>query len=166
MHKKPVSAITVTELCKYADINRNTFYAHYESPSALLSSIEAEFTQTFINKVEHSLDSHQYNNLMYRLCAYLEQNRDACRVLVVLQNSQENVFTRIHNYFRPRITERWARESSLDHSKTESFYVFIAGGSASLIEEWVQSDFQKSPEEIAKMIEEILITLNKHMLKN
>lgn len=166
MQEKSITSITVTELCKQADINRNTFYSHYRSPGELLSSIEGEFTRAFIHKVEQSLDHPRYNDLMYRLCAYLEQNRDTCRALVSLENNQEDVFARIHHYFRPRIVKKWAAESVLDYSKVDSFYVFIAGGSGSLIKEWVETDFQQSPEEISSMIENIMITLHKHMLYN
>lgn len=166
MEEKPVTLITVTELCKHADINRNTFYSHYRSPSELLFNIKKEFTRTFINKVEQSLDQPQYNDLMYRLCVYLEQNRETCRALVTLQHSGEDVFTRIHHYFHPRIVNKWAQESALEYSDVDALYVFIAGGSRSLIEEWVYADFQQSPKEISDRIENIMRTLHKHMLNH
>ncbi|MDX6152704.1 TetR-like C-terminal domain-containing protein [Marinococcus sp. PL1-022] len=166
MEEKSITSITVTELCKHADINRNTFYAHYRSPNELLADIEKEFTRAFIHKVEQSLDRPRYNDLMYRLCVYLEQNKSTCRALVKLQSNREDVFTRIHHYFHPRIVQKWVQENSLDYSNVDALYVFIAGGSRALIEEWVETDFQQSPEEISSMIENIMITLHKHMLYN
>jgi len=42
MKQKAISKITPTELCRHADVNRNTFYAHYSSPYDLLIQIESE----------------------------------------------------------------------------------------------------------------------------
>ena len=45
MQHTPVEKITVKELCAAADINRATFYAHYETMIALLEEIELEKSQ-------------------------------------------------------------------------------------------------------------------------
>ena len=42
MQKKPISKITIKELCENADINRTTFYAHYTDQYDLLKHIEDE----------------------------------------------------------------------------------------------------------------------------
>lgn len=42
MKETPVERITVKELCAAADINRATFYAHYDTLTALLEEIEVE----------------------------------------------------------------------------------------------------------------------------
>ena len=40
MTKKPISKITIKELCENADINRTTFYSHYSDQYDLLRQIE------------------------------------------------------------------------------------------------------------------------------
>ena len=42
LKEKPVSRITVKELCDLAEINRATFYTHYSDPFDLLEKLEAE----------------------------------------------------------------------------------------------------------------------------
>ena len=42
MKETPVEKITVKELCAAADINRATFYAHYDTLTTLLEEIEVE----------------------------------------------------------------------------------------------------------------------------
>lgn len=41
---KPISRITVTELCRKAGLNRNTFYSHYRSPSNCLTKLRLRFS--------------------------------------------------------------------------------------------------------------------------
>src|SRR5690625_6050164 len=42
LKKKQIFSITVKEICELADINRSTFYAHYDNPFDLLEQIEQE----------------------------------------------------------------------------------------------------------------------------
>jgi AcrR family transcriptional regulator len=42
LREKPVSRITVKELCDIAEINRATFYTHYRDPFDLLEKLEEE----------------------------------------------------------------------------------------------------------------------------
>jgi len=51
--QKPISEITVKEVCEIADINRSTFYTHYSDHYDLLSKIEEEITED-MNKYLHS----------------------------------------------------------------------------------------------------------------
>ena len=44
---KPISKITVKEICDKAEINRGTFYKHYQDCYDLLEKIEAEGIQEF-----------------------------------------------------------------------------------------------------------------------
>jgi AcrR family transcriptional regulator len=42
MKDKPITKITIKELCENADVNRTTFYAHYRDQYDLLQQIEEE----------------------------------------------------------------------------------------------------------------------------
>ena len=45
LHEKPLDKITVSDVVRHANINRSTFYAHYENIPAVLNSL---LQQTFI----------------------------------------------------------------------------------------------------------------------
>lgn len=45
LEEKDLSAITVTDICKTADINRGTFYKYYRDVSDLFYQIEKEFSE-------------------------------------------------------------------------------------------------------------------------
>ena len=48
---KPLGEITVTELCKAADINRKTFYNYYSDVSMVVDEIEDEIAQEFASSI-------------------------------------------------------------------------------------------------------------------
>ena len=54
LEKKPFEYITVSEICKKADVNRSTFYLHYENTQDLLIEttqyVLKNFYEYFIGK--------------------------------------------------------------------------------------------------------------------
>ena len=56
--------ITVKALCQTADINRATFYSHYETLSALMEEIEYEEAKQLFDSLDNLLTDES------QLCAY------------------------------------------------------------------------------------------------
>ena len=48
LKEKPLNKITVTDICKMADINRSTFYSYYEDVYALLTQMITGLTISYI----------------------------------------------------------------------------------------------------------------------
>ncbi|HAJ53075.1 MAG TPA: TetR/AcrR family transcriptional regulator, partial [Lactobacillus sp.] len=42
LETKALDDVTVTEICRQADLNRGTFYLHFQSPLALFEQIEID----------------------------------------------------------------------------------------------------------------------------
>ncbi|MER2172017.1 MAG: TetR/AcrR family transcriptional regulator, partial [Psychrobacillus psychrodurans] len=51
LQEKNLNKITVTEICKEADINRGTFYSYYNDPFDLMRSIEDEMIENMMSKI-------------------------------------------------------------------------------------------------------------------
>lgn len=54
--KKSIEKITIKELCELADINKSTFYSHYEDIYALSDAMEYEMVLTIISSIPRDLD--------------------------------------------------------------------------------------------------------------
>lgn len=52
-HKK-IHEVTVTDICKKANINRGTFYTHYKDAYDLLKSIEDELFNQILEYIEET----------------------------------------------------------------------------------------------------------------
>ncbi len=152
MRGKPIGKITPTELCRHADINRNTFYAHYLSPEALLSSIEDEL----YTEINRSLtDSPSDGNVLSMLTEILEairKNGDLCKVLFSERGDKE-FLRRIVNIARDKCVAAWrAAGMTEEGGLMEMLYSYTASGSVAVIEGWIREDMALSPEEIARFI--------------
>ena len=53
MQEKPISRITIKAICEDADVNRSTYYSHYQDQFDQLNRIEMEF----IDGINEYLDS-------------------------------------------------------------------------------------------------------------
>ena len=54
--KKPLEKISVKELCESADINKSTFYSHYEDIYALSDALEHEMVLSIISSIPRDRD--------------------------------------------------------------------------------------------------------------
>lgn len=54
--KKALEKISVKELCELANINKSTFYSHYEDIHALSDALEYELVLKVVSSIPHDLD--------------------------------------------------------------------------------------------------------------
>lgn len=66
LKKYPVEQITVSEICRIAEINRATFYRYYENPYDLLSAQENEmFDEIQASALEYRDDIDKLTELIF-----------------------------------------------------------------------------------------------------
>ena len=75
--EKPIEKISVTEICREADINRGTFYAHYSDPYELKRSLEDQLSDALAHRLQESGLKRLTSLQTLRL---LSENRELCRV--------------------------------------------------------------------------------------
>lgn len=93
LKEKPVSRITVKEVCALAQLNRATFYAHYSDCFALMESIENELIEAFEKSLRY-VNSFDVTALIEAIYDMVDQNQEACRVLI-LGNTSSTVLMRM-----------------------------------------------------------------------
>lgn len=153
MCERPIEKITVTDLCNKADVNRNTFYNHYSSPSELLSQIQDEL----FNKIKNSIDEHiSVNNstemLLTEICQAIGDNIDICKVLLS-PNRDKKFIRRVVYLAYDRVLEQWRYEiSTPDGVDPALLFYFIANGCIAVIQKWVEDGTPVAPDVLAAFI--------------
>ena len=72
MTEKPFDKITITDIVKKADINRGTFYAHYENTSEVLKSISV----SVMNEMASVFKARNNSDALWNPRGYLKQISD------------------------------------------------------------------------------------------
>lgn len=89
LKEKPVAKITVKEICEHAEINRSTFYKHYQDVYDLMEKLENEAVEAF----EKLLDSYVQNETVPALVTLLTSLRENRELLLpLLANSSNDDF--------------------------------------------------------------------------
>lgn len=156
MRSRPIDKITVKEICAHADINRGTFYTHFNSPYDLLQQIENELYDALDRSLaETPLRSGALSALLLELFGLIAKNEDLCRIL--FSEYGDKVFLRrIVDIARDKCMEEWHTQiPSVDSGTLNQLYTFIATGSVSLIQLWIQNGMADAPETLAALLNRI-----------
>ena len=158
MLTKPVQNITVKELTDYVDLNRGTFYLHYKDILDLLEHLENDMLDEFV-EINNSYKREELNGrpfpLICNLYKFLGKNADF--VKLVLSTNQELNFK---NRLKDIIRERCINDKIFAHADpllSDIYSSYILSGCIGIIENWIQNDTRQSPEELARLTEDIML---------
>ena len=151
--EKPLTSITVKDVCARADINRSTFYIHYKDVNDLLLHLEDEMAERLSELCRRHDPKDSMTGgypFLTDLYAFIQENADLCKVL--LGGYGDRAYTeRICRILRDDFIEAYL--SLLcpgDREKIHYFCAFIVPGNLMLALRWLQDGTRESPEEIAR----------------
>lgn len=140
---KAVEKATVTEICRMAEINRATFYRHYENQYELLSCMENEmFDEIKSAAYECGADIDKLTETI--LCKFYEQKE--IWLLLLSDHADLGFQSKIYNFFE----NHFVREGSSE--KSEMKYRFLLYGYSGLIDNWAKSGMKEAPAEMASSL--------------
>jgi AcrR family transcriptional regulator len=153
LRQKPISKISVKEICENADVNRATFYTHYKDQYDLLLQIENEI----IEDINHYLKDYDIKDIklvpldmIEKITDYVAKNADVFDLLLNLNGDikfQQEVIKIIGKQFIPII-----ENENLNKDNAEYIYHFIACGAVGMIQMWMKDGMKKSAKEMAELI--------------
>lgn len=152
MKEKPINKISVTEICKTADVNRSTFYSYYTDIYDLHEKIIGEFFSIQKDVIKHikvsisdksALNEFTYSdfyNIVYYYLNTVKENADLYK-FIFNRNSSNTVhasfgkatYHTIREVLNPHIEENRAAE-------LRKAFTFVAGGTTAFIMSWVGND--------------------------
>jgi AcrR family transcriptional regulator len=151
MKEKPISKITIKEICENADINRTTFYSHYADQHDLLRAIEGEtldWVKGAVSSFFNKTDQGEMKALIQNILQYIIENSGHLHVLMSERGDigfQKQLFTLI--YQQCGITGQGG-----DDDAKECMFIFVVTGSVGLIQHWLKNGLKEPAEEIAQII--------------
>lgn len=164
LQEKPLSRITVTELCQKAEINRSTYYTYYKDPYEQLETMKTEFFEN-INLIVSEYfneNSKTHSSTILKLIQYYKENKD----LFIALNKyygyaiyEEELFSVTKSSI---ILSLKGQGIQLPEDKADYMLHFVIMGCDSIIYNWLSKDYKKYTEE---QILDLLYTLSFSCLK-
>lgn len=162
--KGSVAKISVRELCDRAQLNRSTFYTHYNEPNDLLAEIENELlnaTEEHLKKIgaETLAGINNVNGYILSFLRYIKQHDKQFRTLLIDSADPE-----FRSRFMQQSIIQFVNNLRIELPKELEQYIlsFILNGSTGVIIQWMRSDYAASEKEIVNL----LFAVNKGALSN
>jgi AcrR family transcriptional regulator len=153
LQDRPLNEISVTDICRQADLNRSTFYAHYRSPMDLLAAIRDSLVKNAPDTNDLKMSTQE------RLMVYLRYIRAhglAFDTMFHLDVEFEKaMIMAIYHYLEKNILNLTPEDTDLERHMLLSF---MAAGAAYCVDEWIRGGYPISEESFSdKMVGSVIL---------
>lgn len=140
---KELSQISVSAICKAAEINRSTFYANFEDIYALADQVKAhledEVNQLYVLEVTQKFNSNDY----LRLFRHIQENQLFYRTFFKL-GYENNDSIRLYDVHQA--------EYHFNNKHIDYHIAFFQSGLNAIIKKWLDGGCQEPAEEMDEII--------------
>jgi AcrR family transcriptional regulator len=159
MGTRPITDITIKEICALADVSRPTFYAHYRDQYELLKTIEDEvsvYFEKFVFETEKNT-KREIQRQIEDVLQYIENNSNSIQVLLSENGDigfQKRFFYRFTEYVQRKAKKYIKKEEA--PGINELYSVFTVQGLITLVQYWLKNNMNPSKKELAAMIIKVI----------
>ena len=167
LEEKPINEISVKELTELVDVNRGTFYFHYQDIYDLLRDMEQDFFENFDRMLSGNapmlgedgfplLDA-EGAPYLHAVFSFIDQNRDFCRIMLSPRGDMQ---------FVELVKERIDRQCRFfwqllapgaDEAQSGIYNAFLINGLIGLIREWVNDRRDLTVESISELTATLIL---------
>ncbi len=160
MLERPITRITVTEICERAEVNRATFYAHYMDIYDLKEQLENEllesFSRVFIEACEKLGTELLSEEMFIKIFSLLRENSEQC---VILLNSDSEIVEKFESVSRDIVLSVYGKNfPNASKERLNAYYLFVSSGCVALVKQWL---LYAPDVPVEKVAEEVCAVLQK-----
>lgn len=161
LEEKDISQISIKEICLDADINRATFYSHYNDQYDLFRKIEDELLDNIKAQIAAFGQKNTEVNailLAEKLFEYIKENARLCKLLLSERgdfNFQKKIMMLVYDMIISELTDN----NKITKEDAEYVYSFTITGCVGIVQKWLDDDLKKSPYFMAEMVVNLTVGL-------
>ena len=159
LERKPINEISVKELTELVDVNRGTFYFHYQDIYDLLRDMEREFFEQFdrtLNEREPVLGA-EGSPYLHGVFSFLGDNASFCRIMLGPHGDMQFV-ERVKERVDSQCRFFWQiLAPGADEKRYGIYNAFIINGCTGLIREWLSDRRDLTAEDISELTATLIL---------
>ena len=160
MREKDLKDITVRELTELADVNRGTFYSHYQDLYDMRAQMEEELFRQLAAVLSASPPEPAPGGLRPILTAvfrFILENQDL--FVTALSCGGERFFSRLRQMIQELYLSQWKGFYDLGSAQGTNYYLeFVVSGVVGLVRAWVRDGLGEPPEVMAALAERMIVS--------
>lgn len=146
---KKLSCVSITELCSAADINRNTFYYHYNNINDLITEnkqiLEAELNEVL------DVNNTKSRTTINEICKVLKRHPLFLSILVS-PNCDVDLFEEIFGIASEKARIQIDRHKEITSASDLYSTYYCNAGCNAVLSAWIRSGMKESPDEVTDII--------------
>lgn len=160
LQTKDITKISVSELAEAADINRGTFYLHYQDIYELLDEMENDIVDDFLaisHKHREELEQDILFPVLQDFLIYISENAKVCLTLLKVENHNA-ILMKIRRVLQEQCFHNWKSVTENKGEGNYEYYIsFLMSGYVGMLEYWLKNGMKETPEQISLMAEKIIL---------
>ncbi len=160
LKQKGDEKVTVAEIAREADIDRKTFYLHYDSTDAIIREFAEEKTKELLLRLTlRSFFLLRFDRKIFveEASRMLEENIDLARMIAVNANMQF-FWDQLEDTAVERLTEIYGRHSDSPVSDLKIRVTFFVAGAAAVYKRWLRGEIDCSATELGDRVSALAYT--------
>ncbi len=151
MRSKPVSKITIKEICEKAELNRGTFYSHFSDQSDLLRHTEDVAMEQLSGYVLDitAADEEERERACAALFRHIRENSDLWGALLS-ENGNADFSKRMFEKLITDLAE--AGRCAADDPKAKLAFTYLMVGCIGMASRWLYEEPEVSPEQMGRIL--------------
>lgn len=156
INKNSKSPVTVKDICQKCDINRSTFYAHFEDINALMDSLMTDIMSECICFQNHPLEQISPEAIFSpdNIEMILEEiiNHKNFYLYYIEQNSYHKTHKYVEQLLNDIVVSKIKSNNSSSEKHLHYYYAYVISGIIAIINEWLLRENEETAREIAEII--------------
>lgn len=155
LERKPLKAVTVKELCESAQINKATFYRHYQDIYELAKKTEQNIQSGLVGLLDTTKERRLMEAVgqeeLIAILAYIGENAVFYREYLKAGYDEfldERFLTLWENYFK----RQFQAVGVTQERRMQYYYRFFRAGMMTTILYWLETGQQETPQEVASIV--------------
>lgn len=185
LKEKPLKNITVTELAERADVNRATFYVHFQDVFDMFDQVKLEFCDICRDLVDahaHELARNEHRPFLEDIFRYFAANEDAFATIFG-ENADGAFFSEVIDVVRDRclaavcpldkVEQRWRtsggrrpHDLALGEALCNYQFDFLVGGIVSILRSWLANGRREPVELMVDVADSYMSLLDVSVLEH
>lgn len=157
--EKDLKDISVLELTELADINRGTFYLHYNDIYDLYNKTESEILEKFNSIIKKHVQKKPKGiplPVVSDALEFLAQNADIC--LAILKTNDTAFLSKLIEMNKPKDLEQWKQLLGDEKEGLYDFYYsYITSGCVGLLRSWFMNGMKEPTKKMAELAEHMMM---------
>lgn len=165
LNKYDISKITVKAICEKSNINRSTFYSHYNDVYDLLTKLEISMNKKIISQF-HVTDNNDYffttEDFFIPFLTFMSKKQNFYKACLKKRTSFP-IDTGFKELFQTVVKPNCLKHGITNEDEMMYYLVFFQSGITMILKRWIDGGCTKSPTEICKYLMNCLSNIRKNL---